>query len=587
MLKELRKERTQIVKVMTAEDAIKNETTFKELESKLESIDSQIARAQRAQALNSGLAEPAHGHARSESQKDVEGFAAEELDRPALYQRLARADGVSDFRARRGDERPGRLFGDLTPNERFDAAIGMARKASGLSFADKSKSFRSFGEQLIAVYNYYSSRGNNVDARLVRAPAGAGEVDPTAAGFLVQTDFAAAVFMIMHDMGEILSRVNKITLGEKFNGIKIPAVDEVSECAREHQRRRVSRHAGFGCGDRTRRAVRSCVYSRPSHGHGKGDAFSDCCSSGPRLARCNVILGVWTRGDRGQAGVDLFRGHASLRAHILCRKARSYHSRRGASQRQGWHSGCHFAPGDLCGGKGTTQRSRGDLWFCSLGGKDQRVSDGRNRFGGSQHILERGDKGTRGGARGCKERLSFGRLEPRAGERIRNLYGCSQSYLARHGDNEPVQRTRCGLGERALSCEVRHKGERQSRHSSSRPGVEGRNIGGCCWKGWNQGRCAFGRPRICRGFWSSRNSCSASSCRSQRGDERSPARPCGDLGDDRSRRPRRGGARNERIDRVLGVHAAHLCAAGDADQFLHHEGGDSGRGERDDKPVTG
>ena len=57
---------------------------------------------------------------------------------------------------------------------------------------------------------------------------GAGEVDPTGGGFLVQVDFVAAIYMIAHDMGKILGAVNKIPIGEKFNGIKIPAVDETS-----------------------------------------------------------------------------------------------------------------------------------------------------------------------------------------------------------------------------------------------------------------------------------------------------------------------------------------------------------------------
>ena len=62
----------------------------------------------------------------------------------------------------------------------------------------------------------------------MRAPTGAGEVDPTGGGFLVQIDFAAAIFMLAHDMGEILSRVSKLPISANANGIKIPGVDETS-----------------------------------------------------------------------------------------------------------------------------------------------------------------------------------------------------------------------------------------------------------------------------------------------------------------------------------------------------------------------
>jgi HK97 family phage major capsid protein len=72
------------------------------------------------------------------------------------------------------------------------------------------------------------SKGTNSDSRLVRAPTGAGEVDPTGGGMLVQVDFMASIFMLAHDSGEILSRVNKIPISANSNGLKIPGVDETS-----------------------------------------------------------------------------------------------------------------------------------------------------------------------------------------------------------------------------------------------------------------------------------------------------------------------------------------------------------------------
>ena len=80
----------------------------------------------------------------------------------------------------------------------------------------------------MAVARYHMTHGADVDSRLVRAPTGAGEIDPSAGGFLVQTDFATAVFMRAYDMGEILSRCEKFSLSTTANSIKIPGVDETS-----------------------------------------------------------------------------------------------------------------------------------------------------------------------------------------------------------------------------------------------------------------------------------------------------------------------------------------------------------------------
>ena len=118
----------------------------------------------------------------------------------------------------------------------FSDALALARRHSGYS-AGASSGFRSFGEQLQAVAGYAMSRGSDCDARLVRAPlderfsrapSGAGEVDPTGGGFLVQTDFSTAICMLAHDMGEILKRLNKIPISASANGLKIPGVDETS-----------------------------------------------------------------------------------------------------------------------------------------------------------------------------------------------------------------------------------------------------------------------------------------------------------------------------------------------------------------------
>ena len=119
------------------------------------------------------------------------------------------------------DPRQGKLRG-------FDDYLSLARK--GLDFTPRAgdavpdlRRAAPGGFQALQL-----ARAATPTARLVRAPTGAGEVDPTGGGFLVQVDFAAAIFMLAHDMGEILSRVNKLPISANANGIKIPGVDETS-----------------------------------------------------------------------------------------------------------------------------------------------------------------------------------------------------------------------------------------------------------------------------------------------------------------------------------------------------------------------
>ena len=107
----------------------------------------------------------------------------------------------------------------------FGEYLSIARK--GLDFTPRADThFRTLGEQLQSIFRHYSAR--EMDNRLVRAPTGAGEVDPTGGGFLVQVDFAAAIFMLAHDLGRILGRVNMLPISANSNGIKIPGVDESS-----------------------------------------------------------------------------------------------------------------------------------------------------------------------------------------------------------------------------------------------------------------------------------------------------------------------------------------------------------------------
>ena len=218
MLKELRIERSAVVTAMNASDAIENEATYKELESKLGEIDAKIERAQRASRLNADLALPATEHIEGDLQTRESDAVAADVESRAFDHARMRGASLGDAYS----------SNTLSNYSRFMRALDDVRSGPNAIRVPKDKAFRSIGEQLQAIFNAATSRGSNVDNRLVRAPTGAGEVDPTAGGFLVQTDFAAAIFMLAHQMGDLMGAVNKIPIGDKFNGIKIPGVDETS-----------------------------------------------------------------------------------------------------------------------------------------------------------------------------------------------------------------------------------------------------------------------------------------------------------------------------------------------------------------------
>jgi len=93
--------------------------------------------------------------------------------------------------------------------------------------------FDDLGEQLLAVHerarpNYLSMPG--VDDLLGKlqqlAPAGSHTNTDSEGGHLVQKDFSATIFKRMYELGQVLSRVNRV--GVSGNGLKMPVVAESS-----------------------------------------------------------------------------------------------------------------------------------------------------------------------------------------------------------------------------------------------------------------------------------------------------------------------------------------------------------------------
>ena len=198
------------------DDAAAFDAKLKEIEA----LEGQISRAEIAKKRSADSARPAGASGEAEADADPH-FAARAATGFELRARAA-ADDFAGFSPR-----------DFNPamKRQFDSYVRAARgELAGAGLPRAELKFRSFGEQLQAVARSALAlrSGGQPDARLVRAPTGASEVDPSGGGFLAQVDFQEAIFMLAHDMGEILSRVNKIPISANANGIKINGVDETS-----------------------------------------------------------------------------------------------------------------------------------------------------------------------------------------------------------------------------------------------------------------------------------------------------------------------------------------------------------------------
>src|SRR5579872_2926994 len=193
-LHELRQARAKAIDDL--EGLLGNKEAFETKEREIAAIDEKIAQAERAQKLSASRARPSGQH----DQLDP-GFIAEGM---VAAQEIYFERGVDGRNVRKV---PG-----------FDHYLARARaklRSSGQPYTPEGKpGFNSLGEQLAAVARYFLGGKDNgsLDPRLVRAPTGAGEIDPSAGGFLVQTDFSTAVFMRAYEMGELLGRVEKMSL---------------------------------------------------------------------------------------------------------------------------------------------------------------------------------------------------------------------------------------------------------------------------------------------------------------------------------------------------------------------------------------
>jgi HK97 family phage major capsid protein len=91
---------------------------------------------------------------------------------------------------------------------------------------ESERAFKSFGEQLKAIYRS-SAPGARVDERLTtRAASGLNETNPTDGGFLVQQDFVSELLKRTFDTGVLAGKVRRVPISTNANGLKINAVDD-------------------------------------------------------------------------------------------------------------------------------------------------------------------------------------------------------------------------------------------------------------------------------------------------------------------------------------------------------------------------
>jgi len=175
---------------MTVEELLKKrEDLYKQLQEKKSAIDAEKR-----------IPTPEE---RAESAKVVDDIMAitNELETAELNERIANTDSLMK-ESRKQPARP-------------DIKRGV----------DETRTFRSFGDQLKAVYR---AAMGVVDPRLTYRASGMTEAVPGDGGFLVQTDFSAELLRRVYETNAVVSRVRRIPVSGNANGLKMNAIAESS-----------------------------------------------------------------------------------------------------------------------------------------------------------------------------------------------------------------------------------------------------------------------------------------------------------------------------------------------------------------------
>jgi HK97 family phage major capsid protein len=122
---------------------------------------------------------------------------------------------------------------DLQEQERSAPAAPMGNEDSAMQSAQRRggeqpvEAFGSFGEMLQATYRA-AQPDEGIDRRLFAAATGMNEAVGSEGGFLVTRDTSATIRERTYTTGQILSRVSRLPLSGRSNGIKVIGVDETS-----------------------------------------------------------------------------------------------------------------------------------------------------------------------------------------------------------------------------------------------------------------------------------------------------------------------------------------------------------------------
>jgi HK97 family phage major capsid protein len=101
------------------------------------------------------------------------------------------------------------------------------KKLSAAADKVSRERFSTFGQYLLAIADAARQPGK-VDPRLVRAPTGAGEVDPSGGGFLVATQWATELVGFAYEEATIAPLCDRRRTAAPLADVKVPAIDETS-----------------------------------------------------------------------------------------------------------------------------------------------------------------------------------------------------------------------------------------------------------------------------------------------------------------------------------------------------------------------
>lgn len=136
----------------------------------------------------------------------------------------ARADGLALRRPARKH-----IIEDRSAADRSVALLEQSarelRHAAPTAFGDPSR-FGSIAENVIA--GIEASRGAPQDKRLERAPAGADITDPTAGGFMVQTNFSQTLISRAYEEALVAGLCDRRPTSKPLADVRIPGIDETS-----------------------------------------------------------------------------------------------------------------------------------------------------------------------------------------------------------------------------------------------------------------------------------------------------------------------------------------------------------------------